>query len=82
MKRKDIAPIVLVVGISAIFAFIIAGALFGSPKSRQQTAERASAISDQFIIPDQTYFNDKSVNPTQIIRIGGEDNTSPFGSGN
>lgn len=82
MKRKDIAPIALVVGISAILSFIISGVLFGSPKTRQQTAEQTSAISDQFINPDETYFNENAVNPTQTIRIGGEDNVSPFGSGN
>jgi len=80
MKRKDIAPILLVVGISAMFSFIISGALFGSPKTRQQTAEQASAISDRFVTPDQTYFNENAVNPTQTIRIGGEDNSTPFGS--
>lgn len=80
MKKKDLGPILLIVGLSAIFSFIISNALFGSPKTRQQQAEKASPISADFTRPDDAYFNQDSVNPTQIIRIGGGNNETPFGN--
>ena len=80
MKKKDIAPIILVVGISAIFSAILSNVLFNSPKSKQMEVERVNDISSEFTLPDSTIFNENSINPTQIIRIGdGGGNASPFG---
>ena len=81
MKRKDLAPIVLVIGMSVIFAALISGALFGSSKTGKQEAEKVTDITAEFTRPDSAYFNENSINPTQIIRIGGDANNTPFGNG-
>lgn len=78
MKQKDIT-LVLVVGIaSAIFALVISNIVFSSPKKRTQQAEIVDVISPEFKVPDKTYFNNDSIDPTQIIRIGDNTNQSPF----
>lgn len=81
MKRKDLATIILVVGMSALFAAIISNALFSSSKTGKQEAEKVTDISAKFVRPDSAYFNENSINPTQIIRIGGGGNNTPFGPG-
>lgn len=79
MRRKDLTPVFLVIVISAIFAAIVSNALFGGSKTHNQEVERITDISAEFTQPDSAYFNESSINPTQIIRIGGGDgNTSPF----
>jgi hypothetical protein len=78
MKQKDIALIILVVGISAIVSFIISGKLFPSPKNRQQQVEVVQAITSDFPPPDSRYFNKKAFDPTQPITIGQNANPNPF----
>ncbi len=83
MKKKDITLILVIVIISAVFSFFISGYLFGNPETEPQQAEVVEAITDEFISPDERYFNDESINPTQLIRVGDEEgNVSPFGSSN
>lgn len=80
MKKKDLPVLLIVIGVSALISFFVSGALFGSPETEPQEAEVVEAITDEFSELDDDYYNDKSINPTQLIRIGDEEgNVSPFG---
>jgi hypothetical protein len=78
MKQKDIALIIVVAVISVVFSLVVSNLIFGSSSKRVQKAEKADAISADFKAPDQRYFNETSVDPTAIIRIGNGSNNSPF----
>lgn len=83
MKRKDIPIIVIVVIISSLLSFFLAGYIIGDPETQPQEAEIVEAISDEFNLPDDKYFNEQSINPTRLIRIGDEDgNITPFSQSN
>lgn len=78
MKQKDVILIIVIVFISAVASLIVSNLLFGSKQNRQQTVEVVEPITDEFPIPDTKYFNASSVNPTQLIQIGENNNPSPF----
>lgn len=78
MKQKDIALIVLIVGISAVSSLVVSNLLFSSPKSRKQEAEVVQPISSSFSAPDERYFNKDAFDPTRIITIGQNANPNPF----
>lgn len=78
MKQKDILLVALVVFISGIFSFILSNLVVGSPSSQKQEVEVVEPISADFTSPDDQYFNDQSINPTQTIRIGENPNPQPF----
>ena len=80
MKQKDIALIILIVGIAGIISFFVSKQLFAPPKNRQQPVEVVQPISTDFPKPDSRYFNNKSFDPTQTITIGGNANPDPFSS--
>ena len=80
MKQKDIALILVVVFISGIVSFVVSGKLFAA-KSSQQQVETVDKISSTFNVPDATYFNKNSIDPTQLIQIGNSSNPNPFNSG-
>lgn len=82
MKQKDVALIIVIVFISAIVSFVVSNMLFSSPAKRQQQVEVVDAINSTFATPDSRYFNSNSIDPTQLIQIGNNNNTNPFnGSG-
>ncbi len=72
MKQKTIMTIIVVSILSIIVAYFSSNFLFRSPKNRQQKVEKVEKISTDFKTPDKTYFNEKSIDPTQIIKIGGQ----------
>jgi hypothetical protein len=78
MKQKDIALILVIIFISAIFSLLISKSIFVSPKSRKQTVEVVQAISADFPKPDKRFFNDQAFDPTKLITIGQNANTQPF----
>lgn len=78
MKQKDLTLILVVVFISAVLALILSRVLFASPKNSKQTAEVVDVIGPEFTLPSNKYFNINSVNPTQLIQIGGNNNPNPF----
>lgn len=79
MKQKDLVLISFIVGMSAIFSYFISNAIVASPKSRQQKVEVVEAIQSDFQTPDEKYFNESAIDPTQTIQIGNDSNTKPFG---
>ncbi len=78
MKQKDIAIIVVAVVISGVLSFVISSKLFAIPQDQQAEVEVIEPITSDFPQPDARYFNAKSVNPTQSIEIGEDQNPQPF----
>ena len=78
MKQKDLAIVACIVVLGAIFAVVITKFLFGGEKAIQKY-EVVYPISSNFPRPDKRYFNDQGTyNPTQLIRIGQDQNNEPF----
>lgn len=77
MKQKDVALIIIVVFISGVTSFFLAGVLFKT-NNLSEKVETVEAISAEFPTPDKKFFNSKSINPTQLIRIGKDQNKQPF----
>lgn len=78
MKQKDILLIVVVVIISGVFSMLLSKVVFPEAKTRQEKVEVVQPITAEFNKPDAKYFNANSIDPTQIIRIGDNNNTKPF----
>jgi len=77
MKQKDIALIIIIVFVSGVASFLVSNWLFGSDKHTQKV-ETVEAITADFPTPDQKYFNNQSIDPTQLIQIGQSTNPNPF----
>ncbi len=83
MKKKDLTLIIMIMIISAALSFALSSVIFGDPETDPIEVESTVRLSDDFNRPDEAYFNEDSINPTQLIRIGDEEgNESPFGSSN
>lgn len=79
MKKKDITLVAVVVIFSSVFAIVISNFIFTEPEDQAQTVERVEVITSEFNEPSNDYFNEDSINPTKLIRIGdSDDNQSPF----
>jgi hypothetical protein len=78
MKQKDIALIIIIVFISGVVSFFVSNLLFASPDKRDQKVEKVEPITADFPTPDQKYFNENSIDPTQLIQIGESTNPNPF----
>ena len=78
MKQKDIGLVVVVAVVSIVLATLVSNFIFGSTGAKQQKAEVVEAISPTFSQPDTAYFNDQSIDPTLVIRIGDNSNQTPF----
>lgn len=78
MKQKDLSVIILVVFFSAVFSFFISKVVFTSASQRSLTAETVEPIDPNFQQPNEAFFNEDSINPTQLIKIGDNDNSQPF----
>jgi hypothetical protein len=78
MKQKDIALIVVVAVVSIVVATLASSLLLGGSSAREQKAEVVDVISADFDQPSKDYFNEKSIDPTLLIRIGDNSNQAPF----
>ncbi len=78
IKQSDVAMIILVTVISLVAAYLVSGALINSPDSRSTPVEIAVPISAEFPEPDIRIFNSNSINPTELIKIGGGSSPNPF----
>lgn len=79
MKKNDIAMIILIASVSALFAYFTGRALIGDPESRAVKVKTVEAISTEVERPDTTVFNKNAINPTVEINIGNSSNQQPFG---
>lgn len=82
MKQKDYVLIAATALFSAVISFVISGIFISPDSERTQTAEVVEPISSEFGSLPKQYFNENSVNPTQLIEIapGAPDRNVPFGS--
>jgi hypothetical protein len=78
MKQQDIAMIIVIAFFSGIFAWFVSNAFIGAPGNRQTNVEVVEPIVAEFTQPDPRFFNEDSVNPTQIIEIKDSSNNRPF----
>ena len=80
MKQKDIATIVFIVGVSVLVSVLLSKLIIATPKNRQQEVEVIGSVSAEFDSPksDDLVFNKDSINPTQNIQIGTNNNATPI----
>jgi energy-converting hydrogenase Eha subunit A len=83
MRQKDIAVLVGVGVLAAIVSSIIASKVFTTPANRSTKVPVVTPISGTF--PDvkndsqyNTIFNSNAIDPTQLIKIGPNQNPQPF----
>lgn len=79
MKSKDIGLIAIIAVFSAIISIIASNYLIPSG-DKQQSVEVIGPISSDFQRPPDEYYNQDSINPTQEIKIGEDENSKPFDS--
>lgn len=78
MKQKDLVLIVVVSCFSAVFSYFLSNMLIVPKQALQQQATVVGPIEPEFNKPDSRYFNKDSVDPTQRITIGDNNNPIPF----
>ena len=78
MKQKDIALIIVIVFISGVISYILSNMLITNSDNRSTEVEVVEAISSDLTEPSTNYFNEKAINPTQLIQIGDSDNPQPL----
>jgi hypothetical protein len=70
MKQKDIVVILVVGFVAAIASLLLTKTFFVTKESKDISVEVVDPITSDFKLPDNTVFNDKAINPTQLIKIG------------
>jgi len=80
MKQKDLALIGVMIVIAGVLSFIVSSQLFSVPTDQSAEVEVVEAITNEFTEPDKRYYNKDSVNPTEPIQIGKDQNQQPFNS--
>ncbi len=78
MKQKDVALIIIAGFISMVFSIVLSNLLISSPKNRQAKVTVVEPITADFPAPDKKYFNENSIDPTTLIRVGDNTNPAPF----
>lgn len=78
MKQRDITLFVMVGIVSLVASALFSNLVIRSPKNRSAQVEVVEPISSEFTEPDSKYFNEDSINPTQIIQIQDNKNQKPF----
>ena len=78
MKQKDVAMIIIIVAVSGAISLIVSKTLFTSQKARNQEVEIVDPITASFPTPSSKYFSSGSVDPTQPVQIGNNNNQAPF----
>ncbi|GAC1387788.1 MAG: hypothetical protein NVS1B7_2630 [Candidatus Saccharimonadales bacterium] len=77
MKQKDKVLIIVVIFVSAVVSFVGASIIF-PVKNRQAKVEVVEKLSSVFQQPDPKFYNNNSLDPTRVISIGNNINTTPF----
>ena len=82
MKQKDVALIILISAVSAVISFAASHILFTTPANREQRVAVVDKITTEFSTPNPQFFNNQSIDPTQLIEVQTSNNPNPFsGSG-
>ncbi len=78
MKQKDLALIIVLAVISAIISYFVSAQFISKPTDLKADVKVVDPISGVIPDADVRYFNEKSLDPTEVIKIGGQDNQQPF----
>jgi hypothetical protein len=78
MKKNDLVVIIVVAFFAGIVSLLISNFIFTPRQSKQLKAQKIDPITSSFQQVDKRYFNSESINPTQIIQIGGNQNNNPL----
>ncbi len=78
MKLKDWGVIGVVVLIAGVVSFFVSNLILGGQRAPRLKVEVVEPISSNFPLPNTKYFNENSLNPTQEIKIGEDNNNTPF----
>jgi len=78
MKQKDIALLVVIAFLSALLSFFISNKIFVTPATRQQKVQIVDPIDSNFKVPNSRYLNSQSINSTQPVTIGNNNNPNPL----
>ncbi len=78
MKKNDIGIIIAIAVVAGVFSLVASSLIFTPNSSKQLKAQKIDAIESSFVQPDKRYFNQESINPTQLIKIGDSPNQQPF----
>ena len=72
MKKTDIAMIILIAGVCALVAFLVANQIPAlKPSTTGVKVQTAESISTSVDKPSEDVFNSNSINPTIQTVIGG-----------
>lgn len=72
MKKTDIALLIIIVSVSALFAFLVANWVMGDPSEKKEDVFVAEAITTEITPPDPNVFNNEAINPAVRVEIDGE----------
>lgn len=78
MKQNDIIAIVVAVVIGLIISIFASKIFFSTPSNLSQQVEVVPTITTNFPAPSSEYFNNQSIDPTQIINIAPNNNQTVF----
>lgn len=78
MKQQDIAILIVALAVGGIVSFFISQSIFLSSSSKRQSAQKVEQINPEFTRPDNSVFNGQAINPTKLIEIGDQSNSTPF----
>ncbi len=78
MKKSDWALVILIIGMTGFFGYLIIGAILPNPKNDTQTVPTAEIIRPDIDEPSKEVFNSSAINPTVRTLIGEQSNQSPF----
>jgi nitrogen fixation-related uncharacterized protein len=80
VKQQDLAILIVAVVVSAVIGAVVANFIFGGAANKQYQVKQVPSISSNFDTPgdNSPYFNNDSIDPTQLIRTGQNNNKQPF----
>lgn len=79
MKKTDIAMIVLIAGVSAALAYVVANSFFGGLTQEGARVKTVDAINSTIQQPSVEVFNEDAINPAVKVNVNGsttEDDTA------
>ena len=82
MKQKDIITLIVTAFFSIVLSIVVSKLVFSKPSNTSQQVDVIPVVSTNCSTPNSQFFNNKSIDPTQIINIGPSNNQAVFNSGN
>jgi hypothetical protein len=78
MKQDDIVLVIGTMIASAIFAILVTATPILGSTAKNQDVTVVSTINTSFQPPSSKYLNTNSIDPTLLVKIGDNSNTTPF----